>query len=78
MSTHLDIAHPLGHTIPLALDIHHPWRTANAQQDEDIVERRGLLQLGDFLPRCDVMRSDQGVIQALHCISFLAMRLFSL
>jgi hypothetical protein len=60
----------LSHTILLAFDIHYSWRTATAQQDENIMERGWLLQLGDLLPRGDVMRSDQGVIQALHCISF--------
>jgi hypothetical protein len=42
-STHLDIAHPLSNTILLALDIHHPWWAATAQQDENIVESRRLL-----------------------------------
>jgi hypothetical protein len=38
-STHLDIADPLSHTILLAFDIHYSWRTATAQQDENIMER---------------------------------------
>ena len=68
-STDLDIAHPSVYTIFLALDVHHTRSTAVAQQDVDIVERGCLLELGHFLPRSDVMRPDQRVMEALHRFS---------
>ena len=69
-STDLDIAHPSVYTIFFALDVHHTRSTAVAQQDVDIVERGCLLELGHFLPRSDVMRPDQRVMEeALHRFS---------
>ena len=65
-STDLDIAHPSIYTIFLALDVHDTGSTAVTQQDEDIVERGCLLELGHFFPGSDVMRPDQRVMEALH------------
>lgn len=67
--TNLDIAHPPVHAICLAFDVHHTRSTAVTQQDEDIVERRSLLELGHLFPGSDVMRPDQRIMEALHRFS---------
>jgi hypothetical protein len=54
------------YTFLLAFDVHHSRRATAPQQDENIVERRCLLELGDFFPRCDVVCSDQRIMEALH------------
>ena len=66
-STNLDIADPLSNSPSFPFDVHHTRSASAAKQDEDIMEGRCLLELGHFLPRSDVVRPDQCVMEALHC-----------
>lgn len=65
--TYLHGLHPLRYIFLLSFDVHHTWSATASQECKDFMRAGCLLECSNLLPGCDVMRANQGIMEASHC-----------